>query len=151
MEDGKLDVTDLGLGEYTIQVVPKNTLEENTKEAERMMNEFRSEAQQMDTASDDGLNHSNLIIDDHETKSSSIELLNTERQMQNERLEEWNKEKKAKKRKRVIKMVFWIAIVAILGLALLGGYRIPVPEEWIVWADGAWNAARDFVVKLISR
>ena len=67
--------------------------------------------------------------DEEARKSTSLSILEKEKELQAEREKEWKKEKRKKKFWRTIKTIFLVVIAAILLLALLGGYRIPIPDS----------------------
>lgn len=85
---------------------------------------------------------SGLAIEDSEArKSAALEILEKERQLQLEREEEWKKEKKKKKIIRGFKLTVLIAICLVLLFALLGGYRIILPAEYVKHLEGIWQTA----------
>ena len=80
--------------------------------------------------------------EDKEARQSvSLSILEKERELQAEREKEWIKEKRKKRFWSNFKMVILIVIAAILLLALLGGYRIPVPDSWVAHFQGIWETA----------
>lgn len=85
-------------------------------------------------------------IDEHNEaiKSTSLSILQKEQELQLEREKEWKKEKRNKKIKRTLKLTALLLIFGVLVLALLGGYRIPVPESWVGHFQGIYNTAVDY-------
>lgn len=77
-------------------------------------------------------------------KSTSLSILQKEQELQLEREKEWKKEKRNKKIKRTLKLGALLLIAGILLLALLGGYRIPVPESWVGHFQGIYETAVDY-------
>lgn len=148
-----MKITDLGLGDYDLEVTGEDlalTDEEVRKENERLVREIDESQKNLETVSETTL-VVDTVVEDEEKLSKSLDLLEKEKKMQDERYEEWKKEKKSKRTKRVVKTCIWVFVVGVLGLAWIAGYRIPIPDEWVRWADGAWNAARDFVIGLVTR
>lgn len=79
--------------------------------------------------------------DEEARKSASLSILEKEKELQLEQEKEWKKKKRKQKFWRIVKTIFLAAIAAILLLALLGGYRIPVPDEWVQHMQGIWETA----------
>lgn len=148
-----MKITDLGLGDYDLEVTGEDlalTDEEVRKENERLVREIDESQKNLETVAETTL-VVDTVVEDEEKLSKSLDLLEKEKKMQDERYDEWKKEKKSKRTKRVVKTCIWVFVVGVLGLAWIAGYRIPIPDEWVRWADGAWNAARDFVIGLVTR
>lgn len=82
--------------------------------------------------------------DEEARKSTSLSILEKEKELQAEREKEWKKEKRKKKFWRTIKTIFLVVIAAILLLALLGGYRIPIPDSWVGHMQGIWESATSY-------
>ena len=87
----------------------------------------------------------NAIDENNEAiKSTSLSILQKEQELQLEREKEWKKEKRSKKIKRTLKLGVLVLIAAILLFALLGGYRIPVPDSWVEHFQGIYNTAVEY-------
>lgn len=79
--------------------------------------------------------------DEEARRSAALTILEKERELQAEREKEWKKEKRKKRFWSNFKMVVLFLIAAVLLLALLGGYRIPVPDSWVTHFQGIWETA----------
>ena len=103
------------------------------------MDQKLDKVQEIETKLDNALDEHNEAI-----KSTSLSILQKEQELQLEREKEWKKEKRYKKIKRTLKLGALLLIAGILLLALLGGYRIPIPDSWVGHFQGIFNTAIDY-------
>lgn len=127
---------------------------ETAKQLKKLLEETALQKQKLDeipdTVSDTTLEIyvSDTVENERDTKA--LDILEKERQMQLERELEWKKEKRAKKIKRWVKTSLIVIVVGTVGLSLLAGYRIPIPEEVAIHIKGIWESAKDFVVSYFT-
>ena len=82
--------------------------------------------------------------DEEARRSLSLSILEKEKELQLDEAKEAKKKRRKQKFWRIVKTTFWAVIVTILLLALLGGYRIPVPDEWVQHMQGIWESATSY-------
>ena len=129
----------LGMLEVTPEMLEKTT-DEKIAEMERQKYQLNKEKEALEEVKDTQLN-----IDGIETSedrmAAALSILEKERELQEMREKEQKKEIRNKKIKRTVKLIILIAITLILLFAWLSGYRIPVPDAWVVRVQEIWNAA----------
>ena len=103
------------------------------------MDQKLDKVQEIETKLDNAIDEHNEVI-----KSTSLSILQKEQELQLEREKEWKKEKRNKKIKRTLRLTVLLVIFGVLVLALLGGYRIPVPDSWVGHFQGIYNTAVDY-------
>lgn len=134
--------------------IAQEELVEAAKQSKMLLEEIALQKQKLneipDTVPEGSLeiNISDTVESERDTKA--LDILEKERQMQLERELEWKKEKRVKKIKRWIKTSLIVIPVVVIGLAWLAGYRIPIPEEIAIHAQGIWESAKDFVVSYFT-
>lgn len=134
--------------------IAKEELVEAAKQSKMLLEEIAFQKQKLneipDIVSEGSLeiNISDTVESERDTKA--LDILEKERQMQLDRELEWKKEKKAKKIKRWVKTSLIAIVVGTVGLSLLAGYRIPIPEEVAIHIKGIWESAKDFVVSYFT-
>lgn len=142
------NLVDLGIVELDAEDYAL-TPEEQARENERIVNQIKADGEKIEEVDDTRLIISGSI--DTETRDLAKEAMvmnyNTAADMNAEHM----KDKKRRKRKRIFKSVVITLIVAFIGLALISGYEIVVPQSVIDTADGMWNSVRDFVIEWFSK
>lgn len=146
---------DLGIVEFSAEDM-KQTPEELKRELERkqskyenMLLELEEEKKSLQEVGDVGLEIVDTVGLEDRT-ATALGILEKERQMQIEREKEWEKEKRSKKRKRFFKTFCLVTVCVILFLAWLSGYRIPIPDSWVITIQGIYNSAYNTVVSYFT-
>lgn len=111
--------------------------------------ELRQHQRSLEDANGSNLEISGLDVGE-DRMDAALDILEREKQLQLDRKKEWKKEKRNKKIKRTLRMTVLIVIALILLFALLGGYRIPVPDEWVAHFQGIYQTAVDYFTGAIS-
>lgn len=140
----------VGMIELTPEMLEKTT-DEKIAEIERQKYQLNKEKEQLEEVSEKQLDIEGIETSE-DRMAAVLSILEKEKQMQNERdeiqKENIRKEKRTRRInavKRSIKLIFWITIALVILFALLSGYRIPVPDAWVVRAQEIWNAAVKWV------
>lgn len=118
------------------------------EEQERLKKELDAQQKDMEDVKDEGLEAD--LTEKEERAVTALDILQREKKLQLEREEVWNKERKHNKMVRTVKAVVLLAIIAILVIAYVSGYRIPIPESWMVHIQGIYNTAFDAVIKFFT-
>lgn len=162
----KLNVKNLGLDDVALEIdsTPTtvdellNDLEEETKNS---VKKLEKEAEKIEEVTEDEKDAPHLDIVDvmgsEERNAKVLNILGKADYLQDDMEAEWQKEKKSKKRERVIKRVksliytsILVFVVAVIFLAWYSGYRIPIPDEWVVHIQGIYQSAYDAVTGYFS-
>lgn len=133
----------VGMIELTPEMLEKTT-DEKIAEIERQKYQLNKEKEQLEEVSEKQLDIEGIETSE-DRMAAALSILEKERQLQDDREKEWKKEKRNKKIKRTIKLTLLVAIMLILLFAWLSGYRIPVPDAWLVRLQEIWNAAVKWV------
>lgn len=146
----KLNVKNLGLDDVALEIdSTPTTVDELAEETKEQVDKLQKEAEKIEEVTEDEKDAPRLDIVDvmgsEERNAKALDLLEKERMLQVERENEWKKEKKSKRMKRFIKTGILLFIVAVLFLAWFSGYRIPIPDEWVVHIQGIYQSAYDAV------
>lgn len=134
--------------------IAKEEAAEAAKQSKLLLEEIALKKQKLDEIPDTvpdtmlEIYVSDTVESDRDIKA--LDILERERQMQLDRELEWKKEKRVKKIKRWVKTSLIVFVVGIVGLSLLAGYRIPIPEEVAIHVKGIWESAKDFVVSYFT-
>ena len=146
----KLNVKNLGLDDVALEIdSTPTTVDELVEETKEQVDKLQKEAEKIEEVTEDEKDAPRLDIVDvmgsEERNAKALDLLEKERMLQVERENEWKKEKKSKRIKRFIKTSILVFVVAVLFLAWYSGYRIPIPDEWVVHIQGIYQSAYDAV------
>lgn len=146
----KLNVKNLGLDDVALEIdSTPTTVDELAEETKEQVDKLKKEAEKIEEVTEDEKDAPRLDIVDvmgsEERNAKALDLLEKERMLQVERENEWKKEKKSKRMKRFIKTSILVFVVAVLFLAWYSGYRIPIPDEWVVHIQGIYQSAYDAV------
>ena len=146
----KLNVKNLGLDDVALEIdSTPTTVDELAEETKEQVDKLQKEAEKIEEVTEDEKDAPRLDIVDvmgsEERNAKALDLLEKERMLQVERENEWKKEKKSKRMKRFIKTSILVFVVAVLFLAWYSGYRIPIPDEWVVHIQGIYQSAYDAV------
>lgn len=146
----KLNVKNLGLDDVALEIdSTPTTVDELAEETKEQVDKLQKEAEKIEEVTEDEKDAPRLDIVDvmgsEERNAKALDLLEKERMLQVERENEWKKEKKSKRIKRFIKTSILVFVVAVLFLAWYSGYRIPIPDEWVVHIQGIYQSAYDAV------
>ena len=146
----KLNVKNLGLDDVALEIdSTPTTVDELAEETKEQVDKLQKEAEKIEEVTEDEKDALRLDIVDvmgsEERNAKALDLLEKERMLQVERENEWKKEKKSKRMKRFIKTSILVFVVAVLFLAWYSGYRIPIPDEWVVHIQGIYQSAYDAV------
>ena len=146
----KLNVKNLGLDDVALEIdSTPTTVDELAEETKEQVDKLQKEAEKIEEVTEDEKDTPRLDIVDvmgsEERNAKALDLLEKERMLQVERENEWKKEKKSKRMKRFIKTSILVFVVAVLFLAWYSGYRIPIPDEWVVHIQGIYQSAYDAV------
>lgn len=146
----KLNVKNLGLDDVALEIdSTPTTVDELAEETKEQVDKLQKEAEKIEEVTEDEKDAPRLdlvdVMGSEERNAKALDILEKERLLQEEREKEWKKEKKSKKMKRFIKTGILLFIVAVLFLAWFSGYRIPIPDEWVVHIQGIYQSAYDAV------
>lgn len=146
----KLNVKNLGLDDVALEIdSTPTTVDELAEETKEQVDKLQKEAEKIEEVTEDEKDTPRLDIVDvmgsEERNAKALDLLEKERMLQVERENEWKKEKKSKRMKRFIKTSILVFVVVVLFLAWYSGYRIPIPDEWVVHIQGIYQSAYDAV------
>lgn len=146
----KLNVKNLGLDDVALEIdSTPTTVDELAEETKEQVDKLQKEAEKIEEVTEDEKDAPRLDIVDvmgsEERNAKALDILEKERMLQVERENEWKKEKKSKRMKRFIKTSILVFVVAVLFLAWYSGYRIPIPDEWVVHIQGIYQSAYDAV------
>ena len=146
----RLNVKNLGLDDVALEIdSTPTTVDELAEETKEQVDKLQKEAEKIEEVTEDEKDAPRLDIVDvmgsEERNAKALDLLEKERMLQVERENEWKKEKKSKRMKRFIKTSILVFVVAVLFLAWYSGYRIPIPDEWVVHIQGIYQSAYDAV------
>lgn len=146
----KLNVKNLGLDDVALEIdSTPTTVDELAEETKEQVDKLQKEAEKIEEVTEDEKDAPRLDIVDvmgsEERNAKALDILEKERLLQEEREKEWKKEKKSKRIKRFIKTSILVFVVAVLFLAWYSGYRIPIPDEWVVHIQGIYQSAYDAV------
>ena len=133
----------VGMIELTPEMLEKTT-DEKIAEIERQKYQLNKEKEQLEEVSEKQLDIEGIETSE-DRMAAALSILEKERQLQEMREKEQKKEIISKKIKRTVKLIILIAITLILLFAWLSGYRIPVPDAWVVRVQEIWNAAVKWV------
>lgn len=142
------NLVDLGIVELDAEDYAL-TPEEQARENERIVNQIKADGEKIEEVDDTRLIISGSL--DSETRDLAKETMVMNYDTAADMNKEWQKDKKRKKRKRIFKSVIITLIVAFIGLALLSGYEIVVPQSVINTVDGMWNSVREFVIEWFNK
>ena len=151
----KLNVKNLGLDDVALEIdSTPTTVDELAEETKEQVDKLQKEAEKIEEVTEDEKDAPRLdlvdVMGSEERNAKALDILEKERLLQEEREKEWKKEKKSKKMKRFIKTGILLFIVAVLFLAWFSGYRIPIPDEWVVHIQGIYQSAYDAVTGYFS-
>ncbi len=152
-EEAKKKLKEIDVAKEEVESVKEEAVS-TAKQLKKLLEETTLQKQKLneipDTVPEGSLeiNISDTVESERDTKA--LDILEKERQMQLERELEWKKEKRVKKIKRWVKTSLIVIPVGVIGLAWLAGYRIPIPEEIAIHAQGIWESAKDFVVSYFT-
>ena len=146
----KLNVKNLGLDDVALEIdSTPTTVDELAEETKEQVDKLHKEAEKIEEVTEDEKDAPRLDIVDvmgsEERNAKALDILEKERMLQVERENEWKKEKKSKRMKRFIKTSILVFVVVVLFLAWYSGYRIPIPDEWVVHIQGIYQSAYDAV------
>lgn len=146
----KLNVKNLGLDDVALEIdSTPTTVDELAEETKEQVDKLHKEAEKIEEVTEDEKDAPRLDIVDvmgsEERNAKALDILEKERMLQVERENEWKKEKKSKRMKRFIKTSILVFVVVVLFLAWYSGYRIPIPDEWVVHIQGIYQSAYDSV------
>ena len=128
----KLNVKNLGLDDVALEIdSTPTTVDELAEETKEQVDKLKKEAEKIEEVTEDEKDAPRLDL---------VDVMGSE-----ERKKEWKKEKKSKRIKRFIKTSILVFVVAVLFLAWYSGYRIPIPDEWVVHIQGIYQSAYDAV------
>lgn len=152
-EEAKKKLQEIDVAKEEVESAKEEAVE-TAKQLKKLLEETALQKQKLDEVPDTiptgmlEINISDTVESERDTKA--LDILEKERQMQLERELEWKKEKRGKKIKRWVKTSLIVIPVGVIGLAWLAGYRIPIPEEVAIHAQGIWESAKDFVVSYFT-
>ncbi|OUN13331.1 hypothetical protein [Flavonifractor sp. An91] len=146
----KLNVKNLGLDDVALEIdSTPTTVDELAEETKEQVDKLHKEAEKIEEVTEDEKDAPRLdlvdVMGSEERNAKALDILEKERMLQVERENEWKKEKKSKRMKRFIKTSILVFVVAVLFLAWYSGYRIPIPDEWVVHIQGIYQSAYDAV------
>lgn len=146
----KLNVKNLGLDDVALEIdSTPTTVDELAEETQEQVDKLQKEAEKIEEVTEDEKDAPRLdlvdVMGSEERNAKALDILEKERLLQEEREKEWKKEKKSKRMKRFIKTSILVFVVAVLFLAWYSGYRIPIPDEWVVHIQGIYQSAYDAV------
>ena len=146
----KLNVKNLGLDDVALEIdSTPTTVDELAEETKEQVDKLQKEAEKIEEVTEDEKDAPRLdlvdVMGSEERNAKALDILEKERLLQEEREKEWKKEKKSKRIKRFIKTSILVFVVAVLFLAWYSGYRIPIPDEWVVHIQGIYQSAYDAV------
>lgn len=146
----KLNVKNLGLDDVALEIdSTPTTVDELAEETKEQVDKLHKEAEKIEEVTEDEKDAPRLdlvdVMGSEERNAKALDILEKERLLQEEREKEWKKEKKSKRIKRFIKTSILVFVVAVLFLAWYSGYRIPIPDEWVVHIQGIYQSAYDAV------
>lgn len=146
----KLNVKNLGLDDVALEIdSTPTTVDELAEETQEQVDKLKKEAEKIEEVTEDEKDAPRLdlvdVMGSEERNAKALDILEKERMLQVERENEWKKEKKSKRMKRFIKTSILVFVVAVLFLAWYSGYRIPIPDEWVVHIQGIYQSAYDAV------
>ena len=146
----KLNVKNLGLDDVALEIdSTPTTVDELAEETKEQVDKLQKEAEKIEEVTEDEKDAPRLdlvdVMGSEERNAKALDILEKERLLQEEREKEWKKEKKSKRMKRFIKTSILVFVVAVLFLAWYSGYRIPIPDEWVVHIQGIYQSAYDAV------
>lgn len=158
----RLNVKNLGLDDVALEIdSTPTTVDELAEETQEQVDKLQKEAEKIEEVTEDEKDAPNLDIVDvmgsEERNAKVLNILGKAEYLQDDMETEWQKEKKSKKRERVIKRVksliytsILVFVVAVIFLAWYSGYRIPIPDEWVVHIQGIYQSAYDAVTGYFS-
>lgn len=158
----KLNVKNLGLDDVALEIdSTPTTMDELAEETKEQVDKLKKEAEKIEEVTEDEKDAPRLDIVDvmgsEERNAKVLNILGKAEYLQDDMETEWQKEKKSKKRERVIKRVksliytgILVFVVAVIFLAWYSGYRIPIPDEWVVHIQGIYQSAYDAVTGYFS-
>ncbi|MBQ2891534.1 MAG: hypothetical protein IJE45_01420 [Bacilli bacterium] len=129
----------VGMIELTPEMLEKTT-DEKIAEIERQKYQLNKEKEQLEEVSEKQLDIEGIETSE-DRMAAALTILEKERELQEMREKEQKKEIRSKKIKRTVKLVILVAIMLVLLFAWLSGYRIPVPDAWVIRVQEIWNAA----------
>nr|WP_300128564.1 hypothetical protein [uncultured Butyricicoccus sp.] len=146
----KLNVKNLGLDDVALEIdSTPTTVDELAEETKEQVDKLHKEAEKIEEVTEDEKDAPCFdlvdVMGSEERNAKALDILEKERMLQVERENEWKKEKKSKRMKRFIKTSILVFVVAVLFLAWYSGYRIPIPDEWVVHIQGIYQSAYDAV------
>ncbi|MFQ6830440.1 hypothetical protein [Butyricicoccus pullicaecorum] len=153
----KLNVKNLGLDDVALEIdSTPTTVDELAEETKEQVDKLQKEAEKIEEVTEDEKDAPRLDIVDvmgsEERNAKVLNILGKADYLQDDMEAEWQKEKKIKKRERIVKRVksliytgILVFVVAVLFLAWYSGYRIPIPDEWVVHIQGIYQSAYDAV------
>lgn len=158
----KLNVKNLGLDDVALEIdSTPTTVDELAEETKEQVDKLQKEAEKIEEVTEDEKDAPHLDIVDvmgsEERNAKVLNILGKAEYLQDDMETEWQKEKKSKKRERVIKRVksliytgILVFVVVVIFLAWYSGYRIPIPDEWVVHIQGIYQSAYDAVTGYFS-
>lgn len=138
------NIKNLGVDDVVLEVDSSLSPEEQYEENAKLLREIEKEGAAIQEASDTSLDVED-VMGSEERNAKALDILERERILQEERELEWKKEKRSKRIKRNIKLLCLMFVTGVLLLAWLSGYRIPIPDEWVVHIQGIYQSAYDAV------
>ena len=158
----KLNVKNLGLDDVALEIdSTPTTVDELAEETKEQVDKLQKEAEKIEEVSEDEKDAPRLdlvdVMGSEERNAKVLNILGKAEYLQDDMETEWQKEKKSKKRERVIKRVksliytgILVFVVVVIFLAWYSGYRIPIPDEWVVHIQGIYQSAYDAVTGYFS-
>lgn len=158
----KLNVKNLGLDDVALEIdSTPTTVDELAEETKEQVDKLQKEAEKIEEVTEDEKDAPRLdlvdVMGSEERNAKVLNILGKAEYLQDDMETEWQKEKKSKKRERVIKRVksliytgILVFVVVVIFLAWYSGYRIPIPDEWVVHIQGIYQSAYDAVTGYFS-
>ena len=158
----KLNVKNLGLDDVALEIdSTPTTVDELAEETKEQVDKLQKEAEKIEEVTEDEKDAPRLdlvdVMGSEERNAKVLNILGKAEYLQDDMETEWQKEKKSKKRERVIKRVksliytgILVFVVVVIFLAWYSGYRIPIPDEWVVHIQGIYQSAYDAVIGYFS-
>lgn len=158
----RLNVKNLGLDDVALEIdSTPTTVDELAEETQEQVDKLQKEAEKIEEVTEDEKDAPRLdlvdVMGSEERNAKVLNILGKAEYLQDDMETEWQKEKKSKKRERVIKRVksliytsILVFVVAVIFLAWYSGYRIPIPDEWVVHIQGIYQSAYDAVTGYFS-
>lgn len=139
-----MKIKNLGIDDVVLEADSSLSPEEQYEENAKLLSEIEKEGATIQEASDTSLDLDE-VMGSEERNATVLDLLGEERLLQKDRVKEWKKEKRSKRIKSFVATSALVFVVIVLLLAWNSGYRIPIPDEWVVHIQGIYQSAYDAV------